>query len=171
MAEPLLGEVKMFAFNWAPKDYAKCDGQTLGIDINTQTLYSLLGTNFGGNGRSTFALPDLRGRVTIGYSPSYGYYIGTRGGVEEVTLNTNTLPTHSHALYGNKEEGTISVPLGNDILSFTSATNIYGDEASLVNMNSGTCSSVGGGQPHYNLMPFSVINYCIALKGLYPSRN
>lgn len=176
MAEPLLGEIKMFAFPWAPAKYAKCDGQNLSINENT-ALYSLLGTTFGGNGTTTVGLPDLRGRLPIGegtYLTSYGNFsnvLGQKGGLEQVTLNLNELPTHTHIFYGNNEEGAISVPLGNDILSQSNASEIYGPANNLNPLNTGTCSYTGGGQPHYNLMPFSTINFCIALDGTYPSRN
>ena len=173
--EGFIGEVKMFAGNFAPRGWALCQGQLLPISSNT-ALFSILGTIYGGDGRTTFALPDLRGRAPIGQGNGPGLStrrIGSIGGVEAVTLSINEIPAHSHATQVQvtttvgRGEGTTQ-PQNNFIANggsyATSAT-------SGAILNGVSSSSVGGGQAHTNLQPFLTINYIISLQGLYPSRN
>lgn len=160
----------MFAGNFAPRGWALCDGQLLAVSQN-DALFSLLGTIYGGDGRTTFGLPDLRGRIPIhagtgpGLSPQRQ---GARGGEESVTLTVNQLPSHTHALKAADEIASDITPEGR-ILSQTT-TDIYNDVGDNVNMNSSSISNVGGSQSHTNLMPFVCIHFIIALVGIYPSR-
>ena len=181
MAEPFLGEIEAFPFNFAPKGWAFCAGQLLPINQN-QALFALLGTTFGGNGTTTFALPDLRGRIAnaFGQGPGLGNYnLGQTGGEETHTLTLAQMPAggHSHTVTArhNGQTGGANVPsdavtLGSGYASETGSpvVNIYGPAPPTVPM--GSLAPVGG-QPHENRMPFLGLNYCIALQGIFPSRN
>ena len=161
----------MFAGNFAPRSFAMCDGQLLAVSQN-EALFSLLGTIYGGDGRTTFGLPDLRGRVPIHFGNGPGLTprsIGSRSGSENVTLIPANLPAHAHGLSASGAAGESKGP--GQKLSAKAAEPAYGDSASPVAMSSTAVSSSGGGQPHPNLMPFQCISFIIALAGVYPSRN
>ena len=166
MAEPFLGEIRAFAFNWPPKGWAKCEGQTLPINQN-QSLYSLLGTTFGGDGRTTFGLPDLRGRAIMHEGPYYPQ--GMKQGVEHVTLNEAQLPAHSHTLTCSATPAESGNP--ESALPAQSTDTRFGSATDLASMNAGSLTETGGGGPHENMQPYLVINYCISLAGLFPSRS
>jgi len=182
---PYLAQIMMFGGNFAIRGWAMCDGQLLPISSNT-ALFSLLGTTFGGDGRTTFALPDLRGRVAIhpGNGPGLSHYSwGQRGGVENVYLNTTQIPSHSHAsaLRASTIQATDSVPNPNDALAAPGAmdgrtfnpTLGYAPATPSVNLNSGSIigGNTGGSQSHTNVQPFLGIYHLIALQGVFPSRS
>ncbi|MBR0775294.1 phage tail protein [Bradyrhizobium diazoefficiens] len=166
MGEPFLSEVKMISWNFAPKGWAFCNGQLLPINQN-QALFSLLGTTYGGDGRQTFALPDLRGRTPI--HAGAGFTQGEVGGQEAVTITISQLPTHIHPMNGISQDGTVQIPTG----AFLAAAGAqpYHGATNLVAMDPASISSVGGSQPHENRQPFLVINFVIALQGVFPSQN
>jgi len=166
MSEPFLSEIKIVSFNFPPKGWALCNGQFLPINQN-QGLFSLLGTTYGGNGQTTFALPNLRGRVPIHMGS--GHTLGEAAGSTSVTVNIQQLPTHTHQLNGTSVGATLDVPTGNLLGKVN--TNAYGSPGSFVTMNAGAVSSVGGSQPHNNMMPYLVLNFIIALQGIFPSQN
>jgi microcystin-dependent protein len=169
MAEPFLGEISPVAFNFAPQGWALCNGQLLPINQN-QALFSLLGTSFGGDGRTTFGLPNLQGRVIVSSSPNYP--LGGTGGVEAVTLNVTQIPSHSHAPVCSTGTGSAAVPSGLVWAGSSSNETLYqtgsGPNGS---MAPGLITSSGNSQPHSNLQPFQVVNFIIALSGIFPSRN
>jgi microcystin-dependent protein len=170
MPDPFLSEIKIMSFNYAPRGWAQCNGQLLPINQN-QALFSLLGTTYGGNGQTTFALPDLRGRVPIHVGG--GHTLGERAGEESHTLTLAELPTHLHALMASNTTGDAPVPFsngqGNVLASNPSA--LYKPPANLVAMEASSVTNVGGSQPHLNLQPFLTLNYCICLVGIFPSQN
>jgi len=171
MSEPFLAEVRIVGFNFAPRGWAFCDGQILPINQN-QSLYSLLGTTYGGDGRTSFALPDLRGRTPIHVGRSDGgdaHREGQKGGEETHTLSANEMPQHRHALKASSAQPTTPVPTGNALAA--SLNELYVDPSDLAAMHAGTVTNVGGGQAHDNMQPYLALNYCIALQGLFPSRN
>lgn len=171
MSEPFVGEIRMFAGNFAPRGWAFCDGQLLAVSQN-DALFSLLGTIYGGDGRTTFGLPDVRGRVPIhagsgpGLSPRR---LGAKGGAEKVTLTVNQLPSHGHTMRAVTGFADRSSPQG-AVLAASATTDIYNTEGVDSNLNSAAVSSVGGSRSHTNLQPFLCINFIIALFGIYPSR-
>ena len=166
MAEPFLSEIRMFSFNFPPKGWAFCNGQLLPINQN-QALFSLLGTTYGGNGQTTFALPNLQGRVPV--HTGNGHTLGESAGQSAVTITQLQLPAHTHALVGTSEVGTAAVPGGRR--PATSGATIYGDPASPVPFEPSSVTNVGGSQAHENRMPSLVLNFCIALQGIFPSQN
>jgi len=180
--EPFVGEIIMFGGNFAIRGYAKCDGQLLAISQN-QALFSLLGTTYGGDGRTTFGLPDLRGRFAMhpGSGPGLtGRRLGQRGGVENVTLTTEQIPTHTHAAAGGllatSAAATTADPKGAAIAPAGDTKRFRtGDKMPAVNMAGGTVAvkveNTGGGQAHTNMPPFQTITYLIALQGIFPSRS
>jgi len=171
MSDPFLGEIKLVAYGQIPQGWAPCDGRLLAINSN-QALFSLLGTTYGGNGVTNFALPDLRGRVAMHPSPSYPQ--GSLGGVENVTLTQNNLPAHNHFVGATSTAADNTTFTNNFVANTTnsqSTVNFYGAAASLQPMAGGVVSNTGGGQPHQNCQPSLVLNYCIALNGIFPSRN
>ena len=165
MSEPFLSEIKVVSFNFPPKGWALCNGQLLPINQN-QALFALLGTNYGGNGQTNFALPNLRGRVPI--HTGSGHNLGEAAGSTSVTINIQTLATHMHGLIGTETAGAVALPTGNFLGKVNSA---YGPPASLTTLNSGSVPPVGGSQPHNNMMPYLVLNFIIALQGIFPSQN
>jgi len=172
MSEPFIGEIKMFAGNFAPRSWAFCDGSLQPIASNT-ALFSLLGTIYGGDGKTTFALPDLRGRAPMHFGRGPGLSdrpIGSKGGAEVVTLTTSETPHHNHRLMGSQDVASSQDPAGN-VLAQDSNTNFYNpNPGNTVQMNAVSLSPTGGDQSHENMQPFLVINYIIALQGLFPSR-
>ncbi|HEY0016492.1 MAG TPA: tail fiber protein [Longimicrobium sp.] len=166
MSEPFLSEIKIVSFNFPPKGWALCNGQLLPINQN-QALFALLGTTYGGNGQTNFALPNLRGRVPIHFGAAHS--LGEAAGSTSVTVNIQQLPTHTHAMMGSQTAGDTPVPT-NTVLA-ESTTLIYNNPAALTTLNPISVSSVGGSQPHNNMMPYLVLNFIIALQGIFPSQN
>lgn len=167
MSEPFLAEIRIVGFNFAPRGWAFCDGQILPINQN-QSLYSLLGTTYGGDGRTSFALPDIRGRAPV--HVGNGFSEGHKTGEETHTLSTAEIPQHSHQVNGTSNAVTAADPNSNR-LPGTSNSKPYTSASGGGSMGSSTVSHVGGGQAHNNMQPFLAMNYCIALQGLFPSRN
>src|SRR5689334_10732904 len=165
MSEPFLSEIKIVSFNFPPKGWALCNGQFLPINQN-QALFALLGTTYGGNGQTTFALPNLRGRVPI--HMGNGHTLGEAAGSTSVTVNIQQLPTHLHGLNATETAGAVALPTNNFLGKVNS---MYGPATSLTTMNPGSVTSVGGSQPHNNMMPYLVLNFIIALQGIFPSQN
>jgi microcystin-dependent protein len=173
MSEPFLGMIQIFPYNFAPRGWAFCAGQILPIAQNT-ALFSLLGTTFGGNGQTTFALPDLRGRVPIGVGQGPGlssYDLGQVGGVENTTLTVNQIPAHGHPfqILANESDPNAKVPLNNFFCGNTA--NFYQTSQDGTKMGPQMTGLAGGNQPFSNLQPYLSLQYCIALEGIFPSRN
>lgn len=167
MTEPFLGQISLFSFNFPPKGWAQCNGQLLPINQN-QALFSLLGTTYGGDGRSTFALPDLRSRVPLHFNGNHP--LGQRAGEEAHTLTVNEIPKHSHNAIGSSAAADSPLSAGT-LLGTTTAVNIYSDPSNLVAMSSSQIGANGGSQAHPNTQPTLVLNFCIALVGIFPSPN
>ena len=167
MAEPFLSEIRIMSFGYAPRGWAMCNGQFLPINQN-QALFSLLGTTFGGNGQTTFALPDLRGNVPI--HVGQGFTLGQKGGEQAHTLTISELPTHNHTANATSTNGTIILPTGN-LLAGGTPQLYHAVDNNLQAMNAATLSNVGGSQAHLNMQPFLTLNFCIALQGIFPSPN
>ena len=167
MSEPFLAEIRMVGFYFAPGSWAFCDGQILPINQN-QSLYSLLGTVYGGDGRTTFALPDLRGRVPIGVVSGHPH--GQKSGEEIINLNVSQMPVHDHVAQATELNATSPAANGN-LLADSAPAEFYRSSENLVAMKDGTVGSAGGSQGHNNMQPYQAINFCIALQGLFPSRN
>jgi microcystin-dependent protein len=172
MSEPFVGEIRMFAGNFAPRNWAFCDGQLLAVSQN-DALFSLLGTIYGGDGRTTFGLPDLRGRIPIhagsgpGLSPRQ---LGSKSGTEKNTLTVNQLPSHNHNFYGTNSPAGDTSPIGN-LPGTAAGSNLYNTGGtSPVTMDADMIENTGGSQSHNNLMPYLCIHFIIALFGIYPSR-
>ena len=169
-----IGVIKMFIGNWAPVDYFICDGRSLPIN-QYQALYSLIGTTYGGNGSTTFNLPDLRGRFPIGYGQGPGLtarQIGANGGVESVTLDANQIPPHNHSLNGINGSGD-SQFIKDNYLTNSAANNFYGVKSPVektIPLNAASIGATGGGQPHSNMPPFLSVNFIICVNGIYPQR-
>lgn len=182
MADPFLGEIRMFAGNFAPKGWALCDGQLLTVNEKNNALFSLLEIAYGGDGRTTFGLPDLRGRlpVHVGQVQLSGQwwlstrYMGQRIGSERVTLNTNEIP-HNHPFMASSENASDDTISENVFGKVPTNDSFYApasdNPTEQVNLISGTIQSTGGSQAHNNVMPFLCINFIIALVGIYPSRS
>lgn len=170
MTEPFLGEIRNFGFAFAPRGWAQCQGQVLQISQNS-ALFSLLGTTYGGNGQTSFALPDLRGRATISAGQGPGLSPRTQGevsGEEQVTLTAQQVAPHTHAVTASSS-ATNKSP-GDSVPAYTAAAAGYGSGADLT-MSSQMIKPNGGGQPHNNMPPYLVTNWCIALEGIFPSRS
>lgn len=174
MSECFIGEIRMFGGNYAPLDWAQCDGQTLNINQN-DVLYSLIGTIYGGDGVFTFKLPDMRGRIPIHMGTGSGLtqrIIGQSFGAESVVLDTGGLPQHTHALYASSNDGTSNNPAGNVLGNSTQTVKIYTDTSTASTpMNPSSLSMAGGNTAHPNMMPTQCLNFIIALTGIYPSRS
>lgn len=171
MSEAYIGNVRIFSFSFAPKGWAMCNGQLLQINQN-QALFALLGTNYGGDGRTTFALPDLRGRAPLhfGNGPGLSTYMqGESTGAETVTLGVTQLPEHAHTLKVSANAASTPAPGGNVLA--TPATKMFATASNTVAMNSAAIASAGSSQPHENRQPYLTLNFCIALNGIFPSRN
>ena len=164
MAQPYVGEIRMFAGNFAPQGWMLCEGQVLSIS-EFDTLFTLVGTTYGGDGEETFALPDLRGRLPI--HQGNGFSLGQAAGVEEVTLTTPQIPVHTHTLIGSTAAPNSTNPQ-NAFLA-KSVANIYNAGTNPVNMAAQTTTPVGGSQPHSNLQPYLCVNFIISLYGIFPS--
>ena len=179
MSEPFIGEIIMFAGNFNPRGWALCQGQILSIAQNT-ALFSILGTTYGGNGQTTFALPDLRGRVPVGQGQGPGlspYVLGQQAGTESVTLLTQQMPTHNHLVNASEGNGSQQAP-GNGFLagpivptSGNAAVSAYRTSSDGTTMAPTSIANAGGNQPHPNIQPYLCINFIIALEGIFPSRN
>ena len=170
---PFIGEIFMGGYNFAPRGYALCQGQILSISSNT-ALFSLLGTTYGGNGSTTFALPDLRGRVPMGWGQGPGLSpnsLGQASGTETVTLTINQIPVHTHQLNAVSEPGDGSSPQGAYLANSGALDKEYKSTGTTVAMNANAVNTAGGSQPHSNLQPYLVLNIYIALEGIFPSRN
>jgi len=175
MSEPFLAEVRIVGFNFAPRGWALCDGQILPISQN-QSLYSLLGTTYGGDGRTSFALPDLRGRtpIHVGASNGNNHSLGSKGGEETVALSVNEMPQHLHAMQAVSDSADSGDPTGGYPATPSAAMGaLYSGTADVLGtpLNPGAVANAGGGVGHNNMQPTLALNFCIALQGLFPSRN
>jgi microcystin-dependent protein len=173
MADPFVAEIRILACNFPPKGWATCDGQVLAISQNT-ALFSLLGTTYGGNGSSNFALPNLQGNAPMQQGQSTtgtSYALGQTGGSETVTLLLNEMPSHNHAIQGNINPANLATPSPARSLARASPGQAY--TATLTNITPFAGNAIqlnGGGTPHNNLMPYLTLNFCIALQGIFPAR-
>ena len=174
MADPFVAEIRMFGFNFAPKGWAFCNGQLLPISQNT-ALFSLLGTTYGGDGKSTFALPNLQGSTAMqqGQGPGLSLRdLGEQSGSETVTLLQSEMPLHNHSLMTlNSEIGNLNAPAPERAIARSGAATAYQpSNAGIVQMNFQALTITGGSQPHNNMQPYLTVNFCIALQGIFPSR-
>ena len=165
MAEPFLSEIRMFSFGYAPREWAQCNGQLLPINQN-QALFSLLGTTYGGDGQTNFALPDLRGRVPIHINN--GFILGQKAGTESHTLTTAEMPLHIHLQGATTDNGDIDIATGANFASFN---NGYRAVTNLTAIGATSIANVGGSQAHPNMQPYLTLMMCIALQGIFPSQN
>lgn len=178
MSDFYLGQIMLTGFGFAPRGFAQCNGQLLSISQNA-ALFSLLGTYYGGNGQSTFALPNLQGCAAVGAGASADpgwqpapYNLGQLGGTENVTIIPTSMPAHTHLVAANTQTGTAKNPASDSLYAATPSEAIYGPASgSLVPLYPTEISQVGGNGPHQNMQPYRVINFNIALTGIYPSRN
>jgi microcystin-dependent protein len=177
MSDVFLGEIRIFPFNFAPKGWAMCDGQLMAISQNT-ALFSLLGTTYGGDGKSTFELPNLQGRAPMLYGNGLGltpHVIGEVSGAPSVALNVSEMPAHNHSSTADTSVATTTNPFGNlpaiAAINPRFPDNMYTNSAPNALMLAGNVLTAGGGSPHNNLQPYLVLNFCIALQGIFPSRS
>jgi microcystin-dependent protein len=164
MAEPFLSEIRIMSFGFAPKGWALCNGQLLPINQN-QALFSLLGTTFGGNGQTTFGLPDLRDRTPIHVGS--GHTLGEKGGEQSHTLTQSEMPQHTHVVNASTLDANTNLPAG----SVFATAGAYNPPGTLTNLAPATQTNVGGSQAHLNMQPFLTLSFCIALQGIFPSQN
>lgn len=171
MAQPYVGEIRMFAGNFAPAGWMFCEGQLLPISEN-ETLFNLIGTTYGGDGQSTFALPDLRGRLPLHWGTGGGgtYQLAETGGVEEVTLTVQQIPAHSHPMLASLNNAGLSTVAGN-VVGQVGATQIYREAPAASPLAAQACAPTGGSQPHNNFQPYLCVNFIISLFGIFPSQN
>jgi microcystin-dependent protein len=171
VSDPFIGEIRMFGGNFPPSGWAFCNGALMAIAEN-DALFTLIGTTYGGDGQSTFGLPDLQGRVPIHQGTLNGvtFTMGEKAGVESVTLSTQQLPTHSHPFLASKGPGNNNSPTGN-VTGESAAVKIYFADAPVVPMNAEAVTPVGGSQPHENMQPYLAISYIISLFGIFPTQN
>ena len=165
MAQPYVGEIRMFAGNFAPAGWMFCEGQLLPISEN-ETLFQLIGTTYGGDGQSTFALPDMRGRLPV--HQGNGFILAESGGAEEVTLTANQIPAHSHPFVASANPGTSANTQGN-LTADSPNVALYIEDAPTANMAASAVTPVGGSQPHTNLQPYLCVDFIISLFGIFPS--
>ena len=182
MSQPFLAQIALFPYNFAPKGWALCQGQLMAISQNT-ALFSLLGTYYGGDGKSTFGLPDLQGRVPVGTGQGVGlsnYTIGEVTGVERVTLLSTENASHNHSLNATTDTGTVVTAANNQLADAFSGTRVQGYVGLIYSSTSNNPNTslaanaitvTGGGLPHNNIQPYQCLSYCIALQGIYPARN
>jgi microcystin-dependent protein len=166
MAQPYVGEIRMFAGNFAPAGWMFCEGQLLPISEN-ETLFQLIGTTYGGDGESTFALPDLRGRIPL--HQGNGFILAETGGAEEITLTVQQIPAHSHPLLAMGSAGNTATPTGAVLAQTDGTITPYIADAPNLNLNAGAIGSVGGSQPHTNFQPYLCVDFIISLFGIFPS--
>ncbi|MEP6919710.1 MAG: tail fiber protein [bacterium] len=164
MAQPYVGEIRMFGGNFAPAGWMFCDGQLVPIS-EQETLFNLIGTTYGGDGQSTFALPDLRGRVPI--HQGNGFILGETGGVESVTLTTNQIPSHNHSFFGSLNPGTQDSSVG-FVPAASNVVKIYSASPPATNMATQALGPDGGSQPHDNFQPYLCVSFIISLFGIFP---
>ena len=173
MSEPFLGMIAIYGFNFAPRGWAMCNGQILPIAQNT-ALFSLLGTTYGGNGQTTFALPNLQSRWPLHFGQGPGlssYDLGQAAGTETVTLTVNQIPAHQHTVACSGDDGASSKPGGNVPASNSGGSGIYNPTPNETMAAAMIPPSGGGNQPHSIIQPYLALNFCIALEGIFPSRN
>ena len=175
MSEPFLAEVRIVGFNFPPRGWAYCDGQLLPINQN-QSLYSLLGTTYGGDGRTNFRLPDLRGRtpIHVGSAGGQDHGLGTNGGEETHTLDQSEIPQHTHGIRASSATADQPSPVGNVYATPSAAIGTAYSGTSTApdsSLRSSAITTAGGGQSHNNMQPYLALHFCIALQGLFPSRN
>jgi microcystin-dependent protein len=166
--DAFLGEIRLLSWNWAPAGWRLCDGSLLSVQ-QYSALFSLLGTQYGGNGVSNFALPDLRGRAPIHFSPNY--IQGTPDGSEAVSVGQGQMPLHNHTLFGTSQTGVAALPNGHAYAQTSSTADPrYAADTATVTLNPASLQPNGGNLPHDNMQPFLVLNYCIATQGYFPPR-
>ena len=165
MGQPFIGEIRMFASSFAPAGWAFCDGALMPISEN-DALFNLIGTTYGGDGVTNFALPNLRGRAPIHFGNAHT--LGEAAGAESVTITAQTMPQHLHLMGATTDNGDIDIPTGANLASFN---NGYRQPTNLVAISPSSSTSVGGSQPHTNMQPYLTLNFIIALQGIFPSRN
>jgi microcystin-dependent protein len=173
MADPFVAEIRIFPFTFAPKGWAFCNGQLLPISQNT-ALFSLVGTMYGGDGKVTFALPDLAGRAPMhqGQGPGLSLRdLGEMGGSETVTLLATESPSHSHGWNASNQDATVQSPVGQLTASTTGGISLYAAPGSMTPLANGTVIPAGGNLPHNNMQPYLTVNFCIALQGIFPPRS
>lgn len=171
MADPFVAEIRIFPFNFPPKGWAFCDGQILPLSQNT-ALFSLLGTTYGGDGKSNFALPNMQGNAPMhpGQGPGLSLHdLGETGGSDTVSLLESEIPSHSHAMSVSSQIGLENSPSG-QLFAAGDGINLYTTAGSLKSMSDQMIAPAGGDQPHNNMMPYLTLNFCIALQGVYPPR-
>ena len=171
MADPFVAEIRIFPFNFAPKGWAFCDGQLLPLSQNT-ALFSLLGTTYGGDGKSNFALPDMQGNAPMhpGQGPGLSLHdLGETGGSETVTLLESEIPSHSHGLRASAQDATTRIVAG-QLTATGTGVQLYGPQPPTVALNGSALTPAGGDQPHNNMQPYLTLNFCIALQGVFPPR-
>jgi microcystin-dependent protein len=165
MAQPYVGEIRIFAGNFAPAGWMFCEGQLLPIS-EYETLFNLIGTTYGGDGQSTFALPDLRGRIPMHFGN--GFTLAETGGVESVTLTVSQIPSHTHSMLASTDPGSLQTPSGN--VTAESANKIYRAGNPSVTLNPNSVGATGGSQPHNNFQPYLCLDFIISLFGIFPSQ-
>lgn len=172
MSDPFVAEIRAFGFNFAPRGWAFCNGQILPLSQNT-ALFSLLGTNYGGDGKSTFGLPNLQGSAPLGAGQGPGlsnYFVGESGGTPSVTLLQSEMPGHTHALNTYNDIGEDRTPNASEALARSTGGLLYGSPTSMTPMAGSALTPYGASQPHNNMHPYLVVNFCIAMQGIFPAR-